>query len=1084
MKRILTLACLAALTLSAAAQSHPLWMRFPAISPDGQTIAFSYKGDLFTVSVNGGTARQLTTNAAYDAYPVWSPDGSRIAFASTREGSLDVYVVSKNGGTPTRLTTHSADETPITWSDNSHVLYSCVLMPTAQSSIFAQRDFPQVYEVSAEGGRPRLYSTLTMEDISINGKGDILYHDKKGYEDPFRKHHQSSICRDIWLLSKDKHTKLTTFRGEDRTPRWAADGQSFYYLSEQDGTFNVWKRTLDGSSDQQITRHTQNPVRFLTLAQNGTLCYGYDGEIYTWKDGQEQKVSIAIITDRPDKDLIRQVQTGGATEICLSPKGKEIAFVMHGDVYVTSIDYKTTKQITNTPEQERSIDFAPDGRSIVYGAERGGHWQIYCTTIKNKDEKQFTYATDLTEERLTTTDITSLQPQYSPDGKQIAFFEDRGALRVMDLATRQIRTVLDAKYNYSYSDGDLWFEWSPDSKWLLASYIGTGGWNNHDIALVDASGQKAPFNLTNSGYNDGGGKWALGGKAMLYESDRAGYRSHGSWGAESDAYLMFFDLDAYERFKMTKEEKKLLDEAEKEEKKAEKDTQPTPKSKTPKKSKDSRNTRNAKDARNARDTRSITLDLDNCRDRIVRLTVNSSHLGDYLLSPKGDTLYYQASFEGEADLWKHDLLEDKTELVLKGVGRGRMQTDKDFKTLYLSGRTIKKIDLAKNKSENIDFEAPFNYRPYEERQYLFDHIWQQVQDKFYDPKMHGVDWQAYRKVYEKFLPHINNKYDFRDMLSEMLGELNASHTGARYYPDGASLTTAHLGVFIDPAYEGDGIRIQETIKRSPLALKKIPSGSIIEKIDGIEIKAGMDYNYLLDGKIGKPVRLTIRSAGFTDAAAKDVTIRPVSQAQLEELLYKRWVDRNRHIVDSLSGGRLAYVHVKAMNSPSFRQVYNDLLSDENRNRDAVIVDERYNGGGWLHDDLCTLLSGKQYQSFVPHGKYVGYDPFNKWVKPSCVLICEDDYSNGHGFPWVYKTLGIGKLIGAPVAGTMTAVWWETLMDRSLIFGIPQVGCQAMDGVFGENNELFPDIEVYNTPEDFITGRDRQLERAVEEMMKH
>ena len=1066
MKKLMLSMTLAVAALTASAQEHPLWMRFPAISPDGQSIAFSYKGDLFVVPTAGGTARQLTTNAAYDAYPVWSPDGSRIAFASSREGSLDVYVISKDGGSPRRLTTHSADETPVTWSDNDHVLYSCVLMPTAQSSIFAQRDFPQVYEVCTQGGRPRLYSTLTMEDMSFNGQGDILYHDKKGYEDPYRKHHQSAICRDIWLLKDGHHTKLTTFRGEDRTPRWAPDGKSFYYLSEQDGTFNVWQRSLDGKSDQQITRHQQNPVRFLTTSLDGTLCYGYDGEIYTNKNGQEQKVSISITTDRNDRDLIRKLQTSGATEIKLSPKNKELAFVMHGDVYVTSLDYKTTKQITDTPEQERSIDFAPDGRSIVYGSERGGHWQIYQTRIKNKDEKQFCYATDLEEERLINSDITSLQPQYSPDGKEIAFFEDRGALRVLNLSSRQLRTVLDAKYNFSYSDGDLWFEWSPDSRWLLTSYIGTGGWNNSDIALVDASGEKAPRNLTNSGYNDSGAKWVLGGKAMIYESDRAGYRSHGSWGAETDAYLMFFDLDAYNRFRMTKEEKALLDEAEKEKKKAEKEADKTAKSGKSKKS---------KEGEESEKPALLSFDLENCRDRIVRLTVNSSHLGDYVLSPKGDTLYYQASFEGEADLWKQDFLENKTELVLKGVGRGRMQADKDFKHLFLSGKGIKKIDLAKNKSENVDFEASFNYRPYEERQYLFDHIWQQVQDKFYDPQMHGVDWQAYRKVYEKFLPHINNNYDFRDMLSELLGELNASHTGARYYPDGAPLTTAHLGVFIDPDYEGDGIRIQETIRRSPLAVRNIPSGSIIEKIDGVEIRQGMDYNYLLDGKVGKPVRLTI--------GGKDVTIRPVSQSQLEELLYKRWVDRNRHIVDSLSGGRLAYVHVKGMNSASFRQVYSDLLSDDNRNRDAVIVDERYNGGGWLHDDLCTLLSGHQYVAFTPRGKYIGREPYSKWVKPSCVLISEDCYSDAHGFPLAYKSLGIGKLIGTPVAGTMTAVWWETLMDRSMIFGIPQVGSQTNDGKYAENTELFPDIEVYNTPEDYINGRDRQLERAVEEMLK-
>lgn len=1074
--------------LTAAAQERPLWMRFPAISPDGQTIVFSYKGDLFTVPVTGGAARQLTTNPAYDAYPVWSPDGRRIAFASTREGSFDVYVVGSTGGTPTRLTTHSANETPMAWSDNDHVLFSCVLMPTAQSGIFAQADFPQVYEVDAQGGsRPRLWSTLTMEDISIwTPTGDVLYHDKKGYEDPFRKHHQSSICRDVWLYKPQSsaYSKLTTFRGEDRTPRWAADGRSFYYLSEQDGTFNVWKRNIDGSGEQQLTRHTQNPVRFLTVAADGTLCYGYDGEIYTWRNGQEQRVAVSIITDRQDTDLKRQLLTSGATEIRLSPKNKEVAFVMHGDVYVTSIDYKTTKQVTNTPEQERNISFSPDGRSLVYGSERGGHWQLYRTSIKKDSEKQFTYATDLAEKRLTTSDITSMQPKYSPDGKMVAFFERRGALRVLDLASKQVRTVLDAKYNYSYSDGDLEFEWSPDSHWLLASYIGTGGWNNRDIALVDASGKQEPRNLTNSGYNDTGGKWALGGKAMLFESDRAGFRSHGSWGAETDVYLMFFDLDAYNRFRMTKEEKALLDEAEKEAKKKETETSKSDKDKKKNATKSASKLKQtpSKDKSDSATPQLVFKPslLDDCRDRIVRLTVNSSHLGDYVLSPRGDTLYYQSSFEGDADLWKHDMLEDKTELVLKGIGRANMEADADFKNLYLCGKSIKKVNLSNNKSENIDFEATFNYRPYEEREYLFDHIWQQVDDKFYDPKLHGVDWKSYREVYRRFLPYINNKYDFRDMLSEMLGELNASHTGARYYPEGAPQKTASLGVFIDPNYDGDGLRIEETIKRSPLAVKDIPSGSVIEQIDGVPVTRGLDYNYLLDGKIGKPVRLTIRLQGST---TKDVTIRPLSQAQLEELLYKRWVDRNRHLVDSLSGGRIAYVHVKAMDSQSFRQVYSDLLNDKNRNRDAVIVDERYNGGGWLHDDLCTLLNGKQYQSFVPHGQYVGYDPYNKWVKPSCVLVCEDDYSNGHGFPWVYRELGIGKLIGTPVAGTMTAVWWETLMDRSLIFGIPQVGCRDMRGKFCENSELFPDIEVYNTPEDYISGHDRQLEAAIAEMLK-
>ncbi|KIP56991.1 peptidase S41 [Prevotella pectinovora] len=1069
MNKLILATLLGAYGLAAQAQDNPLWMRHPAISPDGKTIAFSYQGDIFTVPSSGGTAKQITSNAAFDSYPVWSPDGNHIAFASNREGSIDVWVMDANGGIPKRVTTNSGSEYPLRWKDNYTIMFKASIMPTAKSIIFAG-SYPQVYTVGMDGGRPKLFSDITMDALDINASGDVIYIDRKGYEDEWRKHHRSPITRDVWLKSGDSFRKLTTFDGEDRDPVWASDGKSFYYLSEQSGTLNVYHRTLDGK-ETQITNHEKNPVRFLSAATDGTLCYGYDGEIYTVRNGgQPQKTAIRIAADTEGKELIRQIRNSGAYNIKLSPNGKEIGFVMHGDVYVTSIEYRTTKQITNTPEQERYIDFSPDGRTIIYDSERNGVWQIYATTMKNKDEKQFAYATELVEERLTQSDQTSFQPKFSPDGKQIAFWENRGTLRVMDAKGKNVKTAMDGKFVYSYSDGDIDFTWSPDSKWLLSSYIGVGGWNNSDIALVNASGNGEIHNLTESGYNESNAKWVLDGKAMLFCSDRAGYRSHGSWGAEYDAYLMFFDLEAYERYRMNKEERALAKEnmTEKEKKKEEKKEEKEKKE---------------MEKPEAKEMEPLKFDLENCRDRIVRLTVTPSFLGDILLDKDGENIYYNVAFEKGMDLWHRDLMTGNTELLIKNVGNGEMMFDKSYKEIYLAADGgIKKVTPQSKAVKNIEFEAQFNYQPYKERAYMFDHVWRQVKDKFYDKNIHGVDWEGYRKTYERFLPYINNNHDFQEMLSEMLGELNASHTGARYSGSWASLQTASLGLFFDEDYTGDGLKIAEVIKGSEIACKQtdVKSGCIIEKIDGTEIKAGMDYFPLLDGKIGKPVRLTIRPKS---GRSFDVTTKGMSMNAVDDLLYKRWVDRNRQLVDSLSGGRLAYVHVRAMNSESFRTVYRELLSDKNRNREAVIVDDRHNGGGWLHDDLCTLLNGKEYQNFMPRGNYIGRDPFNKWTKPSCVLICEDDYSNGHGFPMVYKTLGIGKLIGTPVAGTMTAVWWETMIDNTMVFGIPQVGCMTLDGKYAENTQLNPDITVYNTPEDFLNGNDRQLKAAIEEMMK-
>lgn len=1068
------------LAMGTMAAQQPQWVRYSAISPDGQTIAFCYQGDIFTVPATGGRALQITSNKAYDTTPVWSPDSKLISFASNREGSFDIYTVSANGGAPTRLTFNSVDEYPEAFWDNNNILYRTYNMPSEKFDLFPSSLFTQVYKVNTKGGRPELFNSVTMEQMSIKN-GKILYTDKKGYEDPWRKHEVASISRDIWLNDGGKYTKLTSFKGEDRNAVWAPDGQGFYYLSEENGNFNVFFKPMasEASKPQAITNFTKDPVRFLTIANNGELCFIQDGNIYT-SNGKDKprKVKVDIYTDNETPKVIYQTLRSGVSSVAVSPDGKEVAFVAHGDVYVANVEYGTTKQITNTPQQERDVNFSPDGRKLVYSGERDGNWNIYMAELTRKDDPLFCYARDIKETQLSKTNVPSFDPQFSPDGKEVAFLQDRSAIMVYNLKSGKTRQVMPAKFNYSYTDGDQHYAWSPDGKWILTDYIGVGGWNNKNCAIIKADGSGKTIDLTESGYNDVSGKWVLGGKAVLFYSDRAGFRSHGSWGAQGDIYMMFLDKQAYEDFTIGKEERELKKTIQKlDEKDKKKDSKEDKKKDDKKKDKDADEAK--KETKEA--TKELKFDLENREYRTIRLTRSSGFIADAAMNKEGNKLYYIARYEDSFDLWEKDLDSKTTKIIVPKVGGGSLEMDKSGKTLFIaSGSGIRKYENGKVTS--VSFAAPFEYRPTEERAYIFDHAWQQVKDKFYDPKLHGVDWNYYGKNYKKFLPSINNNFDFAELLSELLGELNASHTGARYRPTGSAPQTACFGAFFDPKHKGDGLLITELMVGSPLrfADSKIKEGMVIEKIDGELIKKGEAIEPLLNGKVGKRTLLT----AYDPKTGKrvDQVVKLIGKGQEMELLYRRWLKQREDMVSKWSNGRIGYVYVRAMNSPSFREVFKDLLG-KYRNCEAVVVDTRYNGGGWLHEDLIHLLSGKQYARFSPRGTYIGPDPFMQWNKPSCVLMSEGNYSNGHGFPWVYKTLGLGKLIGAPVPGTMTAVWWENQIDPSIVFGIPQVTVENMKGEALENQELEPDIYILNKPEDMQSGYDAQLKRAVDEMLK-
>lgn len=1062
MRKLLTLVCTIIIgAIQAQSLSQPRWIQQPALSPDGKWIAFGYKGHIFKVPSTGGNAIALTLNNAYNGYPVWSHDGSNIAFASDRYGNFDIYIMSANGGDATRLTTNSAKDIPydftpddqdIVFGTDRHDIYSSVRFPS-------DGNFMKLYEVPAKGGSSIMLNSAGTEFLHYNTKGDkLIFQDRKGYEDPWRKHHTSAVTRDIWCyeLNKHEYTKLSDFKGEDREPVWGKDN-TFYYLSERNGNQNLFRSsTINPAEVQQLTHFEKNPVRQLSRSNDGLFAFTYNGDLYTLTEGsQPTKLNITLTADfSGDETTILPVK-GEASEMAISNDGKQIAFVFRGDIFVTSSDGATTRRITNTPYQERMVQFSPDGKSLLYSAEAGDSWDILQTTIASKTEPYFYASTLLNTAPLIATGKEEFQGVYSPDGKKIAYLEERNILRTFDIATKTSTTLIPEGVNYSYSDGDQYFTWSPDGKYVLATSGEGGGWNTREVVLIKDDGSGKRTNLTWSGFNDEHPQWGLDGKMMYWLSNKQGLKNL-SRGGQTDVFAMFFDPGAWDRFQLSKEDFELRAEMEKKDSASKKNEPPV-------------------------------ISLKNLEDRTQRLTATSTMISGAKLSKDGEKLYYLASYEKGYDLWMTTLRTHETKQLAKlDATAGRLEMTRDGKTLFvLAGGSIYKVNTEDGKMAPVRFNAEMELNAAGERAYILDHAWRQVKKKLFDPKLQGVDWDYYHTTYKQFLPHINNYYDFQVLLSEFLGELNASHTGGRYRPDFPNGDeTAALGLLYDLSKRSDGLIVKEIIAGGPFDIDRthMAEGMIIDRIDGQPVTKSSDWASLLNHKAGQ---LTLISFHDPKGASYEESIKPIrAQVETGTLLYNRWTRLMEHMVDSLSHGEVGYVHVRSMDDPSFRVTFDKVLG-RNIDKKALIVDTRFNGGGWLHDDLVTFLGGKLYFTLHPQNHTTkGGESLNKWTKPSCVVMSEGNYSDAFMFPYAYKELNIGKLIGMPVAGTGTAVWWETQINNRIVFGIPMVASYgAGEDHPTENHQLEPDIRIPNDYNKVLNGEDQQIEAAVKEMLK-
>ncbi len=1042
----------------ANAQTSALWIRYPSISPDGSEIVFSYKGDLWKTNIKSKQTLPLTFDDGYETRPIWSPDGRWIAFSSNLNGNLDVFVIPASGGVAKQLTFHSSDDKPWCFTaDSKYILFGTLRNDIANSVAYpAINIFNRLYKVPVSGGKSVMLSAIGMSEATTNILNTkIFFEDTKGYENQFRKHHNSSVAKNIWYwdTKSNSYVQVTDNEYEDRNPVLSADEKDIFYLSERkNNSMNIYKRSLLDNSEERLTNFDSHPVRHLTRSAKDDLCFTYNGEVYIKAKGKvPNKIPIHIPEGlRLDNQRVISFSSGG-TGYTVSPTGKEVGFIYRGDIYTAALDGGGTKQITNTPQQERDISFSPDGRKVYYASERNGSWDIYSTEIVRLNEKSFINSTLLQEKNVIHSEEDEFQPRISPDGKKLAYLENRNELKTFEFLTGKKNTLIKKGENLSYTDGDQFYVWSPDSEWIIARSSKGRFITNTELVLLKSDGTTKAIDLTHSGFSDISPQWSFNGKGIIWATDRDGKKSFATQGAKQyDLYALFLDRTTAERFRMGPEGWLL----------------------TNGKSDSIKSHINGFDTEYADQSK-------------MRLTNNSADITSYVISSGADKIIFTARYEQGTDIFLLNPRTRETRSLIKlNAGSASLIATNDAKNIIVvhDGR-ISKLDIDNARMTPIPIQGEFILDSEKEKEYILEHTYQLIQKKFYDPKLHGVDWLSYKKAYSRFLPHINNNYDFVEMLSEMTGELNVSHTGARF--NSSTLIrnpTASLGLLFDEQKEGKGLTILDIVENGPIdrSGSRIKNGHILESIDGQLIDQHTDWNRSLAGKAGKYILLQLRDP-ITNESWEEV-VRPITLNQENDLLYKRWVNKMRKIVDSISNGELGYVHIPVMNDGSYRTFYEEVMGLE-ADKKGLIVDTRFNGGGNLHEDLSEFLNGKKYISFESYGiRHSSYEPVNKWVKPSILLMSEANYSDAHTFPYAYRKKGIGQLIGMPVAGTSTSIWFETQIDPTVAVAVPTIAFFDLNTNRPlENVQLEPDIKVQNKFENLLRGKDEQLETAIREL---
>lgn len=1036
-----------------------LYVRYPSLSPDGSQIAFCYQGDIWVVSSSGGRASRLTLHEAYDSYPRWSPDGQRIAFSSTRYGNNDLFVIPALGGTPKRLTYHSAGDQLSDWTSNENLLFTT-------SRTFRQVEWEsEIHSVSVEGGTPARMLDALGANPTLSPDGRFLAF-VKGSCRITREEYQGSANRDIWLYDKKdgEYTQLTEFEGQDYLPRWG-DSQTLYYISAQPGSYNIHRVRVNGEGKavgqpEQLTDFKNDGVRYFDVNQEGKLLIMERKiDIYTLntEGGEPRKVDIQLGADYRYYPVEYKTFSKNIRNYAVSPEGTYSALVIRGEIFVKENDKEDTRCVNLSQHSYRDKDPTwLDENKLVFASDRKGQYDLYLVKSADEEEPDIFESLKHMTIPLTETEENETRPVVSPDGKKIAFLRDRGQLIVANIS-KEGEISNDTVLLEGWAEpGHV--TWSPDSRWLAYSLNDLNF--NSEIFIHAADNTKGPVNVSMHPRGDIYPVWSRDGSKLAFISARNN-RNNDIWFA----WLRKEDWEKTQRdWKEQKEEKE-----EKEKKEEEKKVEP------------------------------VKIDLENIHERLEQVTSLPGNESNVEMSKDGKTFYFVARSNTSDGRDLYSIKWDGTEvqaITEGGQNPYAVSLGPSGQKLYLlkQGR-LARVEAQSKKMESLPFSARMTLNHPREREQIFEEAWRTLRDRFYDPDFHGENWLELKKKYKRWALKASTNKDFQDMFNIMLGELNSSHMGvyAQERAETQKETTGLLGVEINP--EERGIRVKRVIPESPASREnsRLYRGDLIVSVDGEKVNKKTNFYSRLTNKDSQKVILEVENE---KGETREVIIRPTDRLGSE--LYDEWVEERRKLTEEYSNGRLGYLHIQGMNMSSFERFERELTA-VGEGKEGIVIDVRFNGGGWTTDYLMSVLNVDQHAYTIPRGaaedlekeheKFRDYYPFAErlpfypWTKPSIALCNANSYSNAEIFSHAYKTLDIGVLVGTPTFGAVISTGGKGLMDGSYVRVPFRAWYVKATDKNMEHGPAVPDIIVHNDPDSKAEGKDEQLKKAVEKLLE-